>query len=194
MCFHLRVRDVTGNTPKDPGGRAAPDNDVLRLLQAWMRSERTFQTSRVWPLVTSVPGVTLDRTAYEVIRELNLEGQYRLSDLAAVTSMSKPHASRVVDGLVQSGLITRTTPAGDRRVTMLTLTDRGKQVAAEIQVMFMDLVVARLAHFSHNEVVTFADLYTRFADEVMRWAHEEGATGDTGGGAEDADQHEKGSA
>ena len=55
-----------------------------------------------------------------------------LSELAGRIGLSVPATGRAVDGLVRSGLVSRSEDAVDRRVKRLALTPRGEEMLARI--------------------------------------------------------------
>lgn len=148
---------------------ASADEAIAHILSAWIRSERAFQRSHVWPIETPIKGVSLDRVDYAIFRELFHGGPRRLSDLAKLTNMSGSHASRVVDTLVRCNLLSRTTPDGDRRVTIIDLSPDGRALISDIEGRFLELVRARISAFSSSDISKFAELFGRFADQVVEW-------------------------
>jgi MarR family transcriptional regulator, 2-MHQ and catechol-resistance regulon repressor len=60
------------------------------------------------------------------------EGMLRMSDLAAQTTLTSSGITRVVDRLVECGLVTRQSCATDRRTTYAVLTETGRDRVAEV--------------------------------------------------------------
>ena len=56
------------------------------------------------------------------------EGLLRMSDLAAQTTLTSSGITRVVDRLVERGLVTRRACATDRRTTYAVITDTGRDL------------------------------------------------------------------
>jgi DNA-binding MarR family transcriptional regulator len=142
------------------------------IIGAWIKSERYFQRSNVWPIQTARDGLRLDRLDYVLLRELIYGGPRRLSDLARVISLTNSHTSRVVDNHVRRGLLSRTVPDDDRRVTIIDVSPTGRAVGRAVEDEFKGLLAARLANFDEPDIVKFAELFTRFSDEVAGWAEE----------------------
>jgi MarR family 2-MHQ and catechol resistance regulon transcriptional repressor len=65
---------------------------------------------------------------FEVLLRLarSPDGQLRMTDLAAQTSLTSSGVTRLVDRLVASGSVTRLACAADRRTTYAVLTDVGR--------------------------------------------------------------------
>lgn len=71
------------------------------------------------------------RTEFLILKRVD-EGFNSVSKLAESKHISPPAISRMVDGLVEKGLISRTEDPQDRRCTMLNLTDEGRDVLGKI--------------------------------------------------------------
>ena len=63
---------------------------------------------------------------------LEEQGSVNLNELAQKLSLDNSTTSRIIDALVQLGLVGRSIPKENRRSVILKLTDGGKQVCAEI--------------------------------------------------------------
>lgn len=160
--------------PEDGAFSPEATQAMATVLQSWIRSSRAFQRSGVYPLHSTVVDVTLDRVSYALLRELAHGGPRRLGDLAQATSMTASHASRTVDSLVRRGLVARTVPDGDRRVTVLDVTEVGHQVGREIERRFLALLSQRFTSFDEADLIAFGALFHRFADVLVRWSEEVG--------------------
>lgn len=60
------------------------------------------------------------------------ERMLRMSDLAAQTTLTSSGITRVVDRLVERGLVTRASCATDRRTTYAVITDTGRSLLDEV--------------------------------------------------------------
>ena len=105
---------------------------VMRVIRAEVRSSR-------------FPELSLPE-----FRSLAFLGRNRgstLGDVAAHVGMAAPSASKLIDGLVSSQLVTRETDAVDRRRVVLALTPAGKrryQAAFDTAVQFLDSRISGL--------------------------------------------------
>jgi DNA-binding MarR family transcriptional regulator len=75
-------------------------------------------------------GVTLAQC--HTLLEIENKGKESLTELARTLGLDKSTISRTVDGLVNVGLVDRTIPAENRRMSNLQLTDAGKNICQTI--------------------------------------------------------------
>ena len=95
------------------------------LLRAHAVLVKRFNSEDVWG--------DLSMREYDVLYTLSkCETPVRLGELNKHVLLSQPAMSRMVDRLVERGLIARETDPADRRGLRLSLTDRGRAVQREI--------------------------------------------------------------
>lgn len=75
----------------------------------------------------------LSMREYDVLYTLAKQGEpMRLSDLRGSVLLSQPALSRLVDRLVERGLVERCTNDQDRRAVSISLSDDGRRVQREV--------------------------------------------------------------
>ena len=67
------------------------------------------------------------------IRVLSTHGGVRSSELAQHLRIAPRSATEVVDALEAKGLVARSPDPGDRRATLVALTDRGRELSEEVR-------------------------------------------------------------
>jgi DNA-binding MarR family transcriptional regulator len=75
-------------------------------------------------------GLTLPRT--HVVWLLHNRGPMTQSALAEAIEVTPRNITGLVDGLVETGFVTREPHPGDRRATLVSLTDHGRSVLADM--------------------------------------------------------------
>ena len=87
-------------------------------------------------------GAGLATAEFEVCLRLarSPEGLLRMSDLAAQTTLSSSGITRVVDRLVERGLVTRQACATDRRTTYAVISDTGRALLGEVLPGHLELI------------------------------------------------------
>lgn len=104
----------------EPRGRAALANDAWEaMLTAHTQLMRRFHAEDMWDEVSF--------REYDVLYTLSkCTEPLRLSDLNRHTVLSQPALSRLVDRLVERGLVSRCQDAADARSVRIGLTDAGR--------------------------------------------------------------------
>lgn len=97
---------------------------------------------------------------YDVLYTLSkCESPQRLADLADHVLLSQPALSRLVDRLVERGLVERCTDSSDRRAIRLSLTEQGRQVQRGIgRVHATDIAQALSASLTPEEMQQLTEL------------------------------------
>lgn len=77
----------------------------------------------------SFPGVSKSEfmMLQTIYNQGNLEKRIKISDLAARLEISTPAVSRMIKGLSDRNMVLRTQDKADRRITYVSLTDKGEQ-------------------------------------------------------------------
>ncbi len=68
------------------------------------------------------------------------EGLLRMSDLAAQTRLTSSGITRLVDRLVERGLVARQACASDRRTTFAVITDEGRELLGRLLPAHLDMI------------------------------------------------------
>src|SRR5574341_449026 len=109
---------------------------VMRTIRADMRSHRA-------------PELTVPQ--YRTLAFVNRNEGASLSDVAEHIGLTLPSMSKLMDGLVTRGLVTRETHAGDRRRLTLALTPHGRTMLQSAHAAAQDCLSRRLAGLSASE-------------------------------------------
>ncbi|ODT25511.1 MAG: MarR family transcriptional regulator [Microbacterium sp. 69-7] len=111
-------------SPETPAP-AAPDLSApaAELRMATFRLARRLRSQRAVD--------TMSDAQFAVLAALSVHGQHTLGELADRERVSAPSMNRTVNGLEESGYLTRTTDADDRRKVNIALTDAGRAVVEE---------------------------------------------------------------
>ncbi|MCA3509308.1 MAG: winged helix-turn-helix transcriptional regulator [Rhodobacter sp.] len=95
------------------------------LNQAAEATSKSFQAT-----YKAAYGMT--RTQWRVLANLGKFGAMTARDICAITHVEKTKVSRAVSTLEENGLLSRATSPLDRRAEILSLTDRGREVFADL--------------------------------------------------------------
>jgi DNA-binding MarR family transcriptional regulator len=104
----------------------------LKLISSFRSILRTLEREIDLELKgkTGCCGVTLSQC--HILLDLSILGETSIKDLSDLFGLDKSTLSRTIDGMVESGMITRITDNEDRRYCILSLTEKGKQKAKDI--------------------------------------------------------------
>jgi DNA-binding MarR family transcriptional regulator len=105
----------------------APTGDARALTDTVARLRRVLRTS----IRTDYPWESLPMAQVEVLQLLQEIAPARVGDLAARLRLSPSTVSGLVGQLMTAGLVKRGTDPGDRRVSVVELTDAGSEQLAE---------------------------------------------------------------
>ncbi len=107
--------------------------------------ERLFRLSvnrRMHTRQSAAVGAVVTRAGYAVLRSVDEAGEITMGELARQCAMDPAAAGRQVRALEDDGLVQRGPDGADGRVTVVRLTDEGREV-------FRRLVEVRTDHMEH---------------------------------------------
>jgi DNA-binding MarR family transcriptional regulator len=93
-----------------------------------------------------------------------------MSEIASQLINSPSGMTRIADRLEKGGLIERVTPQDNRRVVLVKLTDRGREVLAEADRAFRDALQASFSsHLSESELAELRRLMRKLLEANSAW-------------------------
>ena len=145
-------------------------DDVERLFSATHRLTRAWTSPLVMRSYLERADVGIDPSHYSVLLQIGAAGPVRLGDVAGATDMTPSNASKIVAELVDAGLVERTVPRSDRRVTLLEATPAGRTAIDRLRQVGTEMLSERLVGFTAEEIATVAHLMERLAGAAAGWA------------------------
>lgn len=94
------------------------------------------------------------------------DGRHTVGDLAAAERVQPPTITRIVDSLVDAGLVARLPDAVDRRVTWVEVTDDGRALVEAVRRERDAYLAQRLRTLSPDELVTL-DAASRVLERLL---------------------------
>jgi DNA-binding MarR family transcriptional regulator len=122
--------------------------DVLaeELSRCWYELGSALRDRRLLASLHAGDANALTPTKLRAVSVLGEDGELRIGELAQRVGVDDTTATRLVDRLADAGLVERYGLEGDRRVTVVALTDEGAEladvVAAERRRFFADVLDA----------------------------------------------------
>ena len=96
-------------------------------------------------------GRTISGPKLSVLSFLDTSGPASLASLAAAEQVQAPTMSRLVEGLVEEGLVTRETHATDRRMVQIAITEAGRSLLSDGEAERVAALAARLRRLADSE-------------------------------------------
>ena len=119
------INSILTRPPEDTGDDAAPDGDVLEIVELLFFAYRDF---------ISDPDKLLSeygfgRAHHRVLHFLRRNPGIRVADLLDILKITKQSLGRVLKQLIEEGFVYQVEGQTDRRQRLLHLTDRGSALA-----------------------------------------------------------------
>lgn len=125
-----------------------------------------FRRAQRVHMMGSQAGIDLDRSAYAILCRLDDEGAQRLGALASVFRLDPSTITRQVQSLERAGLAERSTDPRDRRVSLLALTDSGREAVQATRGHRREQLHELLSDWDTADMETFASLLERFNHSI----------------------------
>lgn len=144
-------------------------NELLR--KALISTMLEFR--RVKPTIQSLCGLPAGEFFFlQRIHELSGEGEVRVSRLRDAMSMTMPAVSQFVRTLEEKGLVQRENAPNDRRVTLVTVTPKGKQVLLSSQQHFNQMLDRLIQQYGPEELEKLIQMLERFSGTLRELKEE----------------------
>ncbi|REF35641.1 DNA-binding MarR family transcriptional regulator [Thermasporomyces composti] len=121
---------------------------------------------RMFRFFKRVPGTSIDPALQYVLHAIGGRGPLRLSDLASLVQLDVSTVSRHARALEEAGYLHRTVDPDDRRASLVSITEAGRQVLAEIADRRRALLDAALVEWPDKDRRDLARLLTRLSDDL----------------------------
>lgn len=143
-----------------------PSPSVRELVEALGQVARQATLPRFTDVVASRAGVSLERSAYELLVRLE-GGEVRVSDLAAGLRLDVSTVSRQIDALEAAGYAHRRRHPTDRRGWLVVMDEAGAQAVQAHRRARVEIFGALLDDVEDGELHTAATVLTRLAARLQ---------------------------
>lgn len=155
-------------SPQRPGKKKISGDGLINLL----RSSHIF-ASAVRELLESKPPkkaapVPLTISQFHLLKLMTYNGQHQLCEVADFLGVSPPAATKNVDKLERLGLVVRRPSPDDRRVTLLSVSRRGRRLVDRYEQIKMAGLLPVLDHFDPKEIDQLSALLERFSILLLK--------------------------
>ena len=121
---------------------------------------------RLLSRLLTLAGSTVQPSGWAILTVLHRHGQLRVSELADQLGLDQSTVSRQLKPLDAAGLITRQAHDGDRRVAILSLSDKGTEAYDAVRQRWLDDLNWFMRNWSDADRAHFGELAERFSDEI----------------------------
>ena len=115
-----------------------------------------------------VTGFDWTYSALMILEGMKDNGTLRMSQLAESVGTTPPTVTKLVKDLEEKGLVTRTPDDQDGRASILSLTDKGRQVAESIGKARLEGLGQVLTAWSSEDIEKFDQLFERLRADMRR--------------------------
>jgi DNA-binding MarR family transcriptional regulator len=127
------------------------DNVVSGLFSIPAFSSRIVR-SKFTRIALAKIEVSLTPLHFEIMKLLDEEGGLPVVEIGKRLVLAKAHMTQLVDKLVEKEMITRKSDPGDRRVTLIYLTGKGKRCLESLHSSIGDALEKALSSLSENDL------------------------------------------
>lgn len=162
MATTLRRDTVTGDAGQAAAAAIMAEfRSAIRELRC-MASERRIRRG-------------LSMTHWHVVSLLDRHGEMPMSHLAELLDVSVSNATGIVDRMEERGLVERVRVPDDRRVVIVKLSDPGRELLGEIEVVRDELLVDILGRLDARQLDRLARAVTDVRAAVLAALAEQGS-------------------
>lgn len=154
----------------------APAPEVIKIEHALTRAAYLISRARQHQRLMALAGVSLDRAAVAVLRQIADSEPLRPGELAGRLAVEASHVTRQVQQLQKAGYVTRVPDRYDRRARRIELTPNGRCAVDRIREAHHRGMQMSLAGWSPEELQDLASLVHRLVDDFL--THVESTTGE----------------
>ena len=112
-------------------------------------------------------GLRVDAAGAVILARLRPDTDTRLGDLADRLGLAPSTVSRQLPPLEAAGLVARRPDPDDGRVSLLHLTDAGRDAAERISAHRATRIADLMRDWPQHDIAAFADLLDRFVTELL---------------------------
>jgi len=146
---------------------------MAQIEQALTRVSHLAGRVRQHDRLMALAGVSLDRAAVALLRQIVDSQPLRPGELAALLGVEASHITRQVQQLEKSGYVTRIPDPADRRAQRIQITPAGESVIQRIREASCQGMQMALGDWSPQELHQLATLFHRMVGDFLTHVGEE---------------------
>lgn len=154
--------DGGGGRRPVPVGDAGPVGEVDDVVRAVLTASRLLVAVSARSLAEVEDRVTLPQ--FRMLVVLSTRGETKLVVLAELLQVAPSTAMRMVDRLIAAGLADRRVNPGNRRETLLTLTEEGRRVVGRVMARRRQEVTGIVRRLAPGQRASLIEALTAFGE------------------------------
>ncbi|WP_066515394.1 MarR family winged helix-turn-helix transcriptional regulator [Curtobacterium ammoniigenes] len=107
--------------------------------------------NRLIRVAVQAGGNATTSAAWRTLSILESDGALRVGELALASRVAQPTMTRLIAGMVEDGLVARSTDASDSRSQRITITEHGRQRLVALRASLAATVVPMFAELDESE-------------------------------------------
>jgi DNA-binding MarR family transcriptional regulator len=151
---------------------APPSTDMLEIERALTRMSYLTRGVRQHDRLMAMAGVSLDRAAVALLRQIADAAPMRPSELAIQLGVEASHVTRQVQHLLKAGYVTRIPDPDDHRAQRIKLTRTGQKAIDRIREASCHGMQMALAEWSPEDLKQLAALSRRMVEDFLAFPDE----------------------
>lgn len=155
---------VSKSPNKKGGGNGRTDaQDIYNLLRYSHIFSTVVQEILEMKLLREISSAPLSLSQFHLLKLISLNGKHQVGQVADFLGVSAPAASKNIDKLERLGLVAREHSKGDRRVTLLVSSIKGRQLVKRYEELKQKRLKPILDDFSTEDLRRLTHLLERFS-------------------------------
>lgn len=150
-----------------PPTGAPASTDIVEIERALNRISYLTSRVRQHDRLMALAGVTLDRAAVALLRQIADSEPLRPSELANRLAVEASHVTRQVQQLQKGGYVTRVPDPDDRRAQRIEITPAGREAVDRVREASCRGMQVALSEWSPEELRQLATLFHRMVDDFL---------------------------
>jgi DNA-binding MarR family transcriptional regulator len=118
--------------------------------------------------IQEASSAALTATQFHILKVMARNGPHQLGRLADFFGVTPPAATKNIDKLERLGFVFRSASAGDRRVTLISVSRAGRRVVEKYEKIKTARLTPVLETFEDQDLQTFASLLERFSVSLLQ--------------------------
>ena len=153
-----------GREPLEPPGQGEDLYQLLRYSHIFASTVTEILETR---LIKEASPHPITNSQFNMLKVMALNGQHQVGELAEFLGVSPPSATRNIDKLERLGLVIREGHKGDRRVTLLSASPKGRELVRRYEAIKQDRVAPVAEIFEPEELREFSRMLRRFSVTLL---------------------------